>query len=235
MNKVYCSIICFLSIAILNLNAQREKVKNQPYADQKLYHLGFLVGMNAQDLIITHTGFENPDKTIWFSEIPSYSPGFSVGIIGDRYLNQYMNLRLTPTLHFGSKKFVFKEQNSGKEFDTTIKSNYMSIPLNLRFYSQRLNNVRPYVLAGGYAGWEIGKQKEPIVKFKNVDYGIEIGLGCNLYFPLFKLSPELKFSFGLNDIIDKNRSDLTDPDKMVYTNALKSGKSRMITLLFNFE
>lgn len=114
MNKVYCSIICFLSIAILNLNAQREKSKKSALCRSKTISPWFLVGMNAQDLIITHTGFENPDKTIWFSEIPSYSPGFSVGIIGDRYLNQYMNLRLTPTLHFGSKNLCLKNKTAEK-------------------------------------------------------------------------------------------------------------------------
>lgn len=230
-------IITILALVSLPFSAisQREKVKNQPYADQKLYHLGFLVGINAQDVIIMHSGFKNPDNSTWFTEIPSYSPGFSVGFIADRYLNQYMNLRLTPTIHFGSKNFLFKEQTTGQEYNSSIRTNYISLPLNVRFYAQRLNNFRPFVVAGGYLNNEIGKPKEPIVKFKNIDYGLEIGLGCNFYFPMFKLSPELKFSFGLKDIIDKDRSDLTDKDKIIFTNAIKSGKSRMITLIFNFE
>lgn len=36
------------------LFAQQEKVKNQPYVDNKLFHLGFHVGLHAQDMILTH-------------------------------------------------------------------------------------------------------------------------------------------------------------------------------------
>lgn len=233
--KKYTLFICLIFVNIQIISAQRQKVKNQPFADQKLFHLGFMVGINAEDLIISHTGNINDDKSTWFSEIPSYSVGLSVGIISDRYINQYMNLRVTPTLHLGERKFKFKEQNSGEEQDVSIKSNYLSLPIHMRFSAERLNNFRPYILAGGYVNYQIGAPKNPIIKYKDVDYGIEIGLGCNFYFPIFKLSPELKFSFGLRDLIEKDRSDLNDKDLLKYTNAINSGKSRMISLVFNFE
>lgn len=216
--------------------SQNRKPKNLPFADQKLFHLGFTVGINAQDLILSHTGFANKDKSVWYSEIPSYSVGFSVGFIADRYINQYMNLRVVPTLHFGEKRFTFGEENGLKDnFEASIKTNYLSLPVHMRFSSERFNNIRPYVLAGGFVNTQIGNPKAPVIKLENLDYGIDIGLGCNLYFPLFKLSPELRFSFGLRDLIVKDRPDITDPDMQVFTNALKSGKSRMITLTFNFE
>ena len=46
----------------------------------------------------------------WFAEIPSYSPGFSVGVIGDMYMNPYFNLRFTPSIHFGDKKFTLYQK-----------------------------------------------------------------------------------------------------------------------------
>lgn len=232
----YIVLICLIIIYGSNAFAQRQKVRNQPYADQKLFHLGFTVGLSTQDLILSHSGAVTPENNVWFAEIPSYSPGLSVGIIADRYINQYMNLRIVPTLNFGEKRFVFKDQKGLHDnFETTIKNNYLSLPIHMRFNSERLNNIRPYVLAGGYLNTQIGGQKQPVIKLANVDYGIEIGLGCNLYFPLFKLSPELRFSFGLKDLLDKDRSDLADKSLLIYTEALKSTKSRMITLTFNFE
>ena len=75
-------LILVCSLAIPGVMAQKEKVKNQPYADLKWLHLGFHVGLHAQDLLLTNTGVTT-DGEIWFAEIPSYSPGFSVGIIGD--------------------------------------------------------------------------------------------------------------------------------------------------------
>lgn len=236
--RKYTLFICFSIILNVGVYSQTRKLQNQPYADQKLFHLGFTVGLNAQDLILSHSGAVNDDGSVWFSEIPSYSPGFSVGIILDRYINQYMNLRAIPSIHFGEKKFEFREQSATNNDNNevfSIKTNYLSLPIHMRFSSVRLNNIRPYVLAGGYISTEIGRKREPEIKFKSIDYGIEIGLGCNLYFPLFKLSPELKFSFGLRDLIEHDRSDMRDQDMVKFTNALNSGKSRMITLTFNFE
>lgn len=238
LKKNRLHIFFTLLIAVLSISegqAQLRKAINQPFADQKLYHLGFAIGLNAQDMIISHTGYVGENGEAWFTEIPSYSVGFSVGIIGDRYINEYFNLRTAPTLNLGERKFVFREQTSGKEYTARLRSNYITIPLHLKFSAPRIKNYRPYLLAGGYTAIDVGAQKDDALRFKSMDYGLEFGLGCNIYFPLFKLCPELKFSFGLVDLINKDRSDLTDKDMLKYTQAVSSGKSRMISLIFNFE
>ncbi len=217
------------------MQAQTRKPQNLPFADQKMYHLGFMVGFQAQDLIISHSGYVGDNSEAWFTEIPSYSVGFSVGMIADRYLNQYFNLRTTPSLHFGERRFVFKEQTSGKEYESALRSNYLTLPLYLKFSADRTGNFRPYLLAGVYTALNIGQKKNDILRFKSMDYGLEFGVGCNLYLPLFKLCPELKFSFGLTDVVNKDRSDLSDKDLIKYTQAISSGKTRMISLVFNFE
>lgn len=103
--------------------AQKERVRNQPYADLKWLHLGFHVGIHSQDLLLTHTGVMTNGET-WFAEIPSYSPGFSVGVIGDMYMNPYFNLRFTllsiseiRNLSFGNR---LRERNSSRTFVPVI-------------------------------------------------------------------------------------------------------------------
>ncbi len=213
---------------------QPQKVQIRPYADQKLHHIGFSVGLSSEDLTLKHSGISNNGEQ-WFAEIPSYSLGFNVGFITDRYINQYMNLRVLPTLYFGEKGYVFREQQSGEEFRTTIRNNYLSLPILMKFSSLRVNNYRPYLLGGAYISSELGSVRNKAVRLSRIDYGLEIGIGCNFYFPLFKFCPELRFSFGLRDLIDKERKDLIDNDLRKYTDALSSGKSRMISLVFNFE
>ncbi|MCD8263024.1 MAG: PorT family protein [Tannerellaceae bacterium] len=227
-------ILCFLSLGLVNVMAQKEKVKNQPYADNKLFHLGFHVGLHAQDLILTNTGVTNNGE-VWFAEIPNYSPGFSVGVIGDMFLNSYLNLRFTPTVHFGDKKFVFREHNTGEEFTTTVRSNYLTFPLDLKYSAFRLNNYRPYMIGGVYGGLDLGRKKGNPLLLKGADVGLEVGLGCDIYLPFFKLCPEIKFCFGLVNLLEKNRGDLTDPDMLKYTDALSKATSRMVVLTFNFE
>jgi len=70
---------------------------------------------------------------------------------------------------------------------------------------------------------------------KPMDYGVSLGLGCDFYLPYVKVIPEIRFCFGLSDILEKNRSDLSDLSLMKYSNALSRGVSRMIIFTFNFE
>ena len=215
--------------------AQKRKVQHQPYADHKMYHFGFHVGLHTQDLILTNNGVASPEGEVWFAEIPNYSPGFSVGVIGDLFMNPYMNLRATPTIHFGDKTVCFKEMASEEEKLVSMRTNYLSIPLDVKISSMRLNNCRPYILGGAYGAIELGQKKGNPLLMKPIDYGIEFGLGCTVYLPFFRLSPELKFKFGLADILEKNRIDLANEADKIYTNALSKATSRMIVFTFNFE
>lgn len=232
--KRFVVAICLLVLGCLPLTAQKERVKNQPYADLKWLHLGFHVGLHAQDLLLTHSGVSTGGET-WFAEIPSYSPGFSVGVIGDMYMNPYFNLRFSPTIHFGDKKFLFREQATGEEFETNVRSSYLSFPLDVKYSAFRLNNYRPYLIAGIYGAFDIGRKKGNPILLKSGDFGLEFGVGCDIYLPFFKLCPELKFSFGLVDLLQKDREDLVDRELIKYTDALSKATSRMVTLTFNFE
>ena len=224
-------MICLATTGVL---AQKERVKNQPYADLKWFHLGFHVGIHSQDLLLTHTGVSTNGET-WFAEIPSYSPGFSVGVIGDMYLNPYFNLRFTPSIHFGDKKFIFREQTTGEEFTTNVRSSYLNFPLDIKYTALRLNNYRPYLIGGVYGSIDIGRKKGNPIMLKNKDFGLEFGIGCDIYLPYFKLCPELKFCFGLVNLLEKDRPDLVDQATMKYTDALSKATSRMVILTFNFE
>jgi hypothetical protein len=218
-----------------NLCGQRRTLQHRPYADQRLFHLGFTLGLHTQDLILTQSGFVNPNGEVWFSEIPAYSPGFTVGIIGDMHLNNTLNLRVTPSLYLGGKKIVFREQTSGEEYIASVRNNYVTLPLHLRISAGRINNHRPYVLVGGYGSIELSPDKNRAVLLKPYDAGVEFGAGCSFYLPYFKLSPELKFSFGLADILEKDRSDLKDEHLRRYAQSLSRAFQRTITLSFHFE
>ena len=70
---------------------------------------------------------------------------------------------------------------------------------------------------------------------KKGDLFLEVGMGVDLYYPFFKMIPELKFCFGLNDILVRNRTDLKDESMLKYSNSLQEANSRMIVLTLYFE
>ena len=234
MNRnIFISLIFVLCCC--PLWAQKQKVQSQPYGDFKWYHFGISIGMNFQDIVLTNAGIPTETGETWFATIPDYSPGFSAGLLADLYLTSYLNLRFTPMLHFGDKIFEFVEPNSEQHHRATIRSNYLTAPLDLKIRSMRINNYRPYVLAGAYAAWDLGRKTDEAVYLKPMDYGLTIGFGCDFYLPIIKIIPEIRFSFGLIDIVTHNRTDLTDNSLRKFSDAIAKGKTRMISLVFNFE
>ena len=232
-NKAYLILaVCLLSSSLF---AQKQTVKNQPYGDYKLYHFGITIGMNMQDILLTNSGLTTEEGETWYATIPNYSPGFTVGLIADLFLNPYMNLRFTPSLSFGDKSFEFVEQESDLRYKTNIRSNYLMAPLDLKIRSMRLNNYRPYVITGAFAALDLGIRKGEPLLLKPMNYGITIGLGCDFYLPIIKIAPEIRFCFGLHDIVEKDRRDLTDFSLMKYTDAITKGMPRMVIFTFNFE
>ena len=109
------------------------------------------------------------------------------------------------------------------------------IPVDVKYSSFRLNNFRPYLLAGVYGAFDLGRKRGNPLLLKGTDVGLEVGIGCNIYLPFFKLCPELKFCFGLLDVLEKDRGDISGQETIKYSDALSKATSRMIVLTFNFE
>lgn len=221
------------------LHAQERKIQNRPFLDDRVWHYGFLVGFNIQDLRLANNGtaYVNQDHNVeyWYADVPEYTPGFSVGVLGELKANDWLSVRIIPTMHFGDKKVTFKEQRSGKIVEQYIKSTYLSVPFDLKISASRFNNYRPYVVTGLAPTVDLTVKKGKELLVKKTDVMFEIGMGLDLYYPFFKMIPELKFCFGLNNIIDNNRTDLKDASLLKYSDALDKAQNSMIVLTLYFE
>jgi len=213
-----------------------DKLDNRPYADLKRFHLGFSIGMHLQDLSFTHNGLVTEDGQQWFAEIPSYAPGVCVTGLVDMRLHKYFNLRMSPGMYFGSKTVEMRDHLSGLTNRQDIKTAYVVVPLDLKISGDRLRNTRPYVTVGAMGAFDISKKRSEALMFNTADAYLTMGIGCDFYLPFFKLNPEIKFCFGLTDVLRHNRPDLTDdPETFKMTQSLAKVKSKMIVLSFYFE
>ena len=88
-------LICILSLLLcIAAFAQEQKLQNRPYIDQRKFHYGFFVGFHMQDLELTNNGYIDPASgEQWYADVDNYSPGFSVGVLGEMRLNTYLSLR----------------------------------------------------------------------------------------------------------------------------------------------
>ena len=240
--------ILFLLVA-LSSAAQQRRVQNKPYIDLRPLHLGISIGLNMQDVEFENVGpqmITMPDGTSMPANIlcdaDMWNPGFSVGVLADLRLHQHFSLRVSPTMHFGSKHLVFRNlldlNESGRPTETTqdMKNTYLSVPVDLKFSAQRFNNYRPYVIAGLTPMVNLTGKDQDYIHLKRYDLMFSVGLGCDFYLPFFKLIPELKFCYGLINAIDGSHvNELTDINKRAFAQSVSSARTKMIVLTLYFE
>lgn len=226
-------MVCNLCVMAQHRN---DDLLNRPYADLKPIHFGFSVGLHLQDLNITNNGYITPEGDSWWADIPAYSPGFCVNVLADVRLGTHFNLRFTPGMYFGNKKVHFNNIHTGDNSSQNIKSNYVVLPLDIKCSTLRYKNIRPYITGGVMGVFDVSKKRPEQLKLKDTDAMLSVGLGCDIYLPYFKLCPELKFCFGLRNLLETDRPDLQDNTEMMkFTQSVSAVKSNMIILTFYFE
>lgn len=228
--------------------------------DDKRIHFGFTLGVNTTDFAFSHfpTLADNPKfnpdplliETIdgqqmlgsskIRADLQTLVPGFTVAIVTSLRLTESFDLRFLPGMSFGERKLVYNIpiQDINAEKITieyfSIKSTFLDFPLLLKYKSRRVNNQRPYLIGGGAYRIDISKTGvKDLVRIKPISAYLEAGVGWDVYLQFFRLSTELKFSFGLNNVLDVGPSTTTQ--KQVYTNAFSSLRSNVFTLSFHFE
>jgi hypothetical protein len=234
--------------------AQRTYVKNLTTFDDKRIHFGFTLGINTVDFNFSHYSIVsknpkfNPTSGIDYTykdsmvraDISSLIPGFTVAIVTNLRLNDNFDLRFLPGMSFGERKLVYNIPLIDRSVSTTpigsysIKSTFLDFPLLFKYKARRMNNQRPYIIAGAAYRIDISKSgKEDLVKLKPASTSIETGVGWDTYLQFFRLSTELKFSFGLDNVLGASPTELQN--NQVYSSAFSRLSSNMFILSFHFE
>ena len=242
-------IILLLATSMVGF-AQERTVQNRPYTDLRPFHFGVMVGTHLQDLEIVNMGPQmvdlgdgkGPVQKVISVDQDRWDAGFTVGVLGELRLNTTFQLRIAPTMYFGTRHLTFRNLTDlnakGQPIEKTqdLKSVYISCAFNLIAAAPRFNNHRPYLMLGINPMANLSGKNDDYLKLKGGDGYLEVGLGCDFYLPFFKLRPELKFMYGLSNSLDANHvKELRDKNTQMYANFAKEARSKMIALTFYFE
>ena len=179
--------------------------------DEKSFHFGINVGMNRSHYRFTHhPRFMQFDSVMVVESINS--TGLNLAWLVNKRLGKHFDFRTYPlNLTFTEKAFEYhlKYPNRPAGEDTIslrkLQGITIALPLQIKFSSDRINNFKVYMLAGGKLEYDMASNKgaknaEMLMKLKKFDYGIEAAIGFHLYFPVFVLTPELKLGWGLRNM-----------------------------------
>ena len=100
-----------------------------------------------------------------------------------------------------------------------IESTYLDFPLLMKYRSARLNNFAAYVIGGLKYSIDLASNEnvsnddipESIIKLKRNTTSAEVGVGTDFFLPYFKFSLELKMSYGLQNVLVKDNTELSNP------------------------
>lgn len=235
--------------------AQQSRPQNLITYDREPYHFGFILGFNMISLTgscienYKDQYFNDPDpgatKPVMVKDIAfPVSPGFTVGIVGDLRLANYFNLRFVPSLIFGDRRHITyhlppKNGQQENRIETQEVSDlFIDLPLHVKYRSKRLNNVAAYLLGGlnyridvskrtNYNANNEGNSNNYQVQLKRSDIAAELGAGFDFYTGYFKFGIEVKMSYGLFNINNK--------DGFVYTEVFDNLRNKVFQLSFTFE
>jgi len=235
-------LIILLTISSYVVYAQEKPIQNLPNFEHKLMHFGFTVGTNNMSFGITKD--DNFFDTEEFNQVYSIEsqsvPGFHLGPVSDLHMGEYFDLRLIIDLSFGQrnlKYLIVADTNAQNPVLAThtmkLASTYLEFPLLIKYKAMRLNNFKPYLIAGFNPKIDLAAQKKikeeemPKIRLNRFDLAWEAGFGIDFYLPYFKFSPEIKYSCGLNNMVVR--------DNTQYTSAIKKLNSNIWTLSLHFE
>ena len=229
-NKILIPLIFLMSLGNAIGQYTDDIPKNRPFFDQKKISWGYYFGMNFYDFKIDY-------KTDKVHIIQESNPGFQVGMVGNLNLNPSFSIRTTPGVYFTNRRLIFKNLNSAKDSIRDINSNFVQLPIYLKFNTIRYGNIRPYIVGGiTYAyninSFEDSKNDNSSGRFrlKSQNLFYEVGFGFEMYMFYFKFTPSIVGVFSVFDEFVPDR-DSNSP----WTSNIESIRTRGIYINLTFE
>lgn len=210
-------------------------VKNLPAYDSRWFHPGMYVGFTASRFIIEQSAAYVNNQNVTANSI--ISPSLGVGFIGDARLGGSASpfiLRFAPGVSFLTRKVEFRPRGypmPDSIVTQEVTSTVINFPLLLKYQSDRRRNSRVYMIAGLNPSLTASSRRsDPLrnqLRALDTDLTLEYGVGMDLFYPLFKLAPELRFSHGLRNLLV--------PHNDVFSRSLQSISTNTVTLYINIQ
>ena len=228
-------ILSIFLLVATGTNAQVNKGNhNFRQFQDKAYYFGLTFGYNQSNFqVLPSSDFILNDSFNIAEGLGG--PGLNVSIVANMKLGDHFDFRFLPGFSFVGRKFYYLNAADEVEQVKPIESVLVQAPFQVRFKSDPFHDMRIFVLAGAKYTYDVAsnsrvrrEQANRIIRISPHDYSLEVGAGCQFFFPFFIFSPEIKYSQGIGNIL-------------IYNGALKQSTviekvlSRTFTISVHFE
>ncbi len=198
--------------------AQNDPTENLIDYDEQWIHYGFAMAWHSSRYKTLYADeFATPSLDSLHSVISERLPGFKVAMLANMRLLEYLDLRTMVTVGFYENRLLYRFTD-GVSLEELKDQTMVEIPILLKYKSVRRRNVAMYMLGGFTTALEAAGRGDDLdirsnLKLKNWNYAVEAGVGFDIYFELFKFSPEIRYSWGVRDMLTDEPTDYTFPIK----------------------
>lgn len=226
-------VLCAFSLALLAQQQPGRGNYNFMNKQGKPYYFGLSLAFHSSDYnVFRSKNFHQQEQILSVESVTG--PGYNVNVVSNLKIGRYFDFRLLPGFSFTTRNLRYRDLSVPSEISAiTIESVFTEVPFHVRFKSEPYNDMRLYVVGGIKYSFDIASkarrsQDDRILRISPTDFSLEAGFGMQFFFPYFILSPELKFTQGINNILIFN-------ERIIQSNVLENVLSRTITLSFHFE
>lgn len=235
-------LLGLLLISPLYLSAQkRERIINLQNIDKRKLHFGYYLGLNKKGFKIRYNNSNHIINSLGENDYITVDEaiGFNIGLIVDYRLHENINVRFEPGLSSNTKKLTYNSLaplTAG--FTREISGTYLRLPFLLKLSTNRLDNMRPYIIGGVSYDYNFSSNENNVddnqsgqqFRMKTNNFMYEVGLGVDLYLPYFKFSPSIRGVFALsNELVKDNFAG------SLYTDPIDFFGTRGVFLVLTFE
>lgn len=220
----------FLLALPLTAQFNEKPVLNIENKDKKLLNYGYYLGFNQYD-------FKFDYKTNTRDILVNKSFGFTVGLIGEMRLNEFLDLRFEPGLAYNLRTLGFPGFDEERDALREVKSTYINFPLLLKASTRRLGNFKPFIIGGGSASLNLGSNETSLddnssgtFRMTKWVYNYELGFGIDFYLEYFKFTPSIRGVFAITDELVPDN----DPNSP-WTGNIDAMRTRGLFINFTFE
>jgi hypothetical protein len=205
-------------------------VLNIENKDKKLLNYGYYLGFNQYDFKFNYKS-DAPDVLV------DKALGFTVGLIGELRLNEFLDVRFEPGLSYNLRTLGFPGFDEERDAIREVKSTYINFPLLLKVSTRRFGNFKPFLIGGGSASLNLGSNEDSLednesqtFRMTKWVYNYELGFGIDFYLEYFKFTPSIRGVFAITDELVPDK----DPNSP-WTGNIDGMRTRGLFINFTFE
>lgn len=235
MKKLIFAIIALVCVQTVSAQLfSKERLANLETFDNRFLSWGYFLGFNSYDFKFEYENqFEDNNTDI----LVDTQVGFNVGLIGDMRINRYLNLRLEPGIYFTNRILNYPRFENENDAVREVKSTYIHVPLLLKIGTKRINNFKPFVVAGVSRSFNLASNEsnpednnEGQFRMTSGTGYYELGFGIDFYLYYFKFTPSIRGVFATSDELVRD-----DDQNSPWTSEISSMKTRGIFINFTFQ